>query len=197
VTILLADQHGTTHRAVEAVARTRPAWSLRAIATNAEEAVACTVLLAPDVVLVDIGLPGRRTIDLIPELRRAVPPAAVIVLSITESDALAREFARRGAAGYLLKQDVGLRLTDAVEGRVGQSVRDDIAIDGRETPVTAREREVLALLADGRRNEEVAQTLGISRKTVETHRARIMRKLDLHSMSALVRYAIRHHLIEA
>ncbi len=155
--------------------------------------MACTVLLAPDVVLVDIGLPGLPTVDLIPELR----PVAVIMLSVIESDTLAREFARRGAAGYLLKEHIGLQLVDAVEGRLSQSVRDDIAIDGPDTPVTAREREVLALLATGRGNKEVAHTLGISRKTVETHRARIMSKLDLHSISALVRYAIRHHLIEA
>jgi two-component system nitrate/nitrite response regulator NarL len=148
-------------------------------------------------VLVDVGLPRRPTAELVPELRRLVPQTAAIVLSPYDSAPLAYEFVRRGAAGYLLKPDIGIRLTHAIERALGQDVPAERAIVESDMQMTAREREVLALLATGRRNKDVAQALGISSKTVETHRARIMSKLDLHSMSALVRYAIRHHLIEA
>jgi len=195
--ILLADSHETTRRAVEAAVQTRPSWSVCGIASSAKDAVALAAFLVPDVVLVDIGLPRRSTAELVPELRRLLSAAAVIALSTYESGALAHEFMRRGASGYLLKPDIGVHLTAAIERGLGRPTHPAGAHAEAAAHITAREREVLALLAAGHRNKEVAQMLGISRKTVETHRARIMSKLDLHSMSALVRYAIRHHLIEA
>lgn len=204
--VLLADGHGATRRAVEAVAAMQSSWTLCGVATSAAEALARTLFLAPDVALVDVSLPGLPSTDLTQELRRLAPAMAIIILSPYTSLAVGDTFRHRGASLYLVKADIGALLARAIEtvrperplvhgGSMASYERSPIALD-EPAHVTAREREVLALLAVGRRNSEVAHTLGISRKTVETHRARIMNKLDLHSMSALVRYAIRHRLIE-
>jgi DNA-binding NarL/FixJ family response regulator len=209
--ILIADSHVLMRRALRAAVEQQPAWTVCAEATTALESLAKTIECRPEVVLLDTGLPGFDSVEFTRELRRVAPASKVLVVSVFESTELAAEFRDAGAHGYLLKSDVGLALADAVGALLsgGTFFRDrmDTAVAdlGGDRPatsepwvrLTAREREVLQLLAEGKSNKEVASFLRISPKTVETHRARIMSKLDVHSVGGLVRYAIRNRLLDA
>lgn len=210
--VLIAESHDAMRRALRAAVMERVTWGVCAEATTAGETLAKTAELMPDVVLLDIGLPGLDSLELTHELRRIASATKVLVLSVYESTPLAEHFRDAGAHGYLIKSDAGRALGGAIdallEGRTFfsdhmQRNGAELTGDRRDMPVpvrnrlTEREREVLQLLAGGKSNKEVAVALSISVKTVETHRARIMNKLNLHSMTELVRYAIRNRLIDA
>ena len=208
----MADSHVLMRRALRAAVEQQPTWTVCAEATTALESLAKTIEFGPAVVLLDTGLPGFDTVEFTRELRRVAPATKVLIVSVFESTELAAEFKDAGAHGYLLKSDVGIALADAVgavlagdtffRDRMETTVGADLGSD-RQTAsetwsrLTAREREVLQLLAEGKSNKEVASALKISPKTVETHRARIMSKLDVHSVGGLVRYAIRNRLMDA
>jgi DNA-binding NarL/FixJ family response regulator len=208
--ILIADSHLRIRPALRAAIALQSGWTICAEATSALETLAKTIQFTPDVVLLDTGLPDFDAIEFTRELRRVAPASKVLVLSVFESAELARDFREAGAHGYLVKSDIGLALADAVsvvlDGRtffkdrmhlvVGGSL-DDRRFAAPRSVLTGREREVLARLADGQSNKEVAAALDISIKTVETHRARIMSKLEVHSIGGLVRYAIRNRLMDA
>jgi DNA-binding NarL/FixJ family response regulator len=187
-------------------------WTVCGESMTALETLAKTIQSKPDVVLLDTGLPDFDAVEFTRELRRVAPASKVVVLSVFESAELAADFREAGANGYLLKSDVGLALAEAVtavlDGRSYFKERMQLVVGGSAEArrssgeamrgqLTTREREVLQLLADGQSNKEVAASLNISIKTVETHRARIMSKLEVHSIGALVRYAIRNRLMDA
>jgi DNA-binding NarL/FixJ family response regulator len=209
--ILIADSHVLMRRALRAAVEQQPAWAVCAEATTALESLAKTIEFGPQVVLLDTGQPGFDSVEFTRELRRVAPATRVLIVSVFESAELAAEFREAGAHGYLLKSDVGVALADAVGALLGggtffrdrmEPVVADLSGDRQAASepwarLTTREREVLHLLAEGKSNKEVASFLRISPKTVETHRARIMSKLDVHSVGGLVRYAIRNHLMDA
>lgn len=206
--VLVADGHPAVRRALRAAMAGVAACHE---ASTALDALAKTAELTPDVVLLDAALPGFENLEFTEQLARVSDGVKILVLGVYESAELARRFRDAGAHGYLVKADAGLVLAEAVRTIVDGGLffkasmlpvgveRVDVSSPSSTTRrrLTPREREVLPMLADGKSNKEVAVALNISVNTVETHRAKIMSKLDLHSISELVRYAIRNRLIDA
>ncbi len=207
--ILLADDHEVVRRGVRVLLEAHPGWQVCDEAVEGREAVAKAGRLLPDVVILDIGMPLLNGLEAARQIRRTSPRCEVLILTMHESEQLIREVLASGARGYVLKTDAGRNLVNAVEALsrhktfFTSSVAEFLLqgfLDGRGEPpepssLTQREREVVQLLAEGKGNKEVANTLGISVRTAETHRTNIMRKLGCHSFSDLVRYAIRNSII--
>jgi DNA-binding NarL/FixJ family response regulator len=212
--ILIADDHGLVRRGARAVLRSRRGWRVVGEAANGREAVQKAKELKPDVAVVDIGMPELDGVEVTRQIRETVPDTKVLVLTMHESDQMVRRALEAGARGYLLKSDLTECLEKAVEAvaegkcfltpRVSEIVLEGFLKtesghqqEGRASPCTPRELEVIRLLAEGKVNKEVAALLGITVRTVETHRAKIMLKLGLHSLAELIHYAIRHGIISA
>jgi DNA-binding NarL/FixJ family response regulator len=211
VRILIADDHEVVRRGVCALLEAHPGWRICAEAAEGREAVEKATLHRPDVAILDVGMPGLNGLEAARKIREASPLSEVLILTMHESEQLIREVIAAGARGYVLKSDAGRDLVKAVEAmshhqtfftsRVAEVVAQGDADGGRPdepgelSMLTHREREVTQLLAEGKGNKEVADVLGISVRTAETHRTNIMRKLGCHSFSDLVRYAIRNSLI--
>ena len=205
--VLVADSHPAVRRALRAA---MVGIAVCHEASTALDTLAKTAELTPDVVLLDAALPGFENLEFAEQLARLSDGVKILVLGVYESAELARRFRDAGAHGYLVKADAGLVLADAIRTLVDGGVffrasmlpadverlESSSSVSARRR-LTPREREVLPLLAEGKSNKEVAVALNISVNTVETHRAKIMSKLDLHSISDLVRYAIRNRLIDA
>jgi DNA-binding NarL/FixJ family response regulator len=193
---------------IRQILQAEPGWIVCAEAVTGRQAVARTIELAPDILIVDLALPELNGVEVTRQVRR-LSPVPVLVVTMHNSDQLVQEAISAGANGYLLKTDAGRTLVDAVRAilcsgdfffsrhvRVMDADRRSAAGLRSTDSLTSREREVLQLLAEGQANKEIGSTLGISSKTAETHRARIMAKLNLHSITELVRYAIRNRIIE-
>jgi two-component system, NarL family, response regulator NreC len=176
---------------------------------NADEAVRLARLHKPDVVLLDVVMPGRSGLEAVPEILQAAPKAAVLVLSMQDDPSYVREAFAAGASGYLLKEAADDELVTAVrEVAAGRSyvhpalgarlaaAEVEAEVRAAADPLSEREREVLRLLARGHTNQEIAKLLYISVRTAETHRAHTMQKLRLASRAELVRYALHHGLLE-
>jgi DNA-binding NarL/FixJ family response regulator len=212
--ILVADDHEVVREGVRGLVQTRPDWTVCGEATNGREAVEQAGRLAPDVVILDIAMPELNGLEAARRIRKASPRTEVLILTMHRSEELVRQVLAAGARGYLLKSDAGRDLLAAVDAvadhrpfltpRVAeQVVRGYLAGDAAasehgpyESELTAREREIVQLLAEGKSNKEIGARLDIQTKTVETHRANVMRKLGLHGLSDLVRYAIRNRIVE-
>ena len=183
-------------------------------ASNVRDAVNMTEESQPDVAILDVTMPELNVIEATKQVLKLCPDTKVLVFTVHDAEHVVVEIFRTGAHGYILKSDAGRQLLDAVKCVLGgkhyfSSQVSEVIFDSVRNPSlphvpakdedkpTARERETIQLLAEGLSNKEVAAKLGISVKTVETHRAAIMRKLGLHSIGELVRYAIRNHIIEA
>jgi len=189
----------------------RPGWVVCAEAATGREAVAKAQEQRPDIVVMDIVMPGLNGLEATRKIRKMLPKTQVVILSLHYSDQLVQEVLDAGARSYLLKTDASRDLIIAIEALAAHrtfftSVAAQVLVDRvcnprpQATPLlrtmlSGREREVVQLLAEGS-SKEVATALGISVKTAETHRANIMRKLQLHSVSELVRYAVKHHITE-
>jgi DNA-binding NarL/FixJ family response regulator len=208
--ILVADDHGLVRRGARALLHSRRGWRVVGEAANGREAVQKAIELKPDVAVVDIGMPELDGVEVTRQIREAVPDAKVLVLTMHDSDQMVRRALDAGACGYLLKSDLTDSLAKAVKA-VSEGKRfltpkvSEIVLEGflktrsqhqqgeragaRATP---REIEIIRLLAEGKSNKEIATLLGITVRTVETHRAKIMLKLGLHSLAALIHYAIRN-----
>ena len=210
--ILVADDHEVVRHGVRALLEAHPGWQVCDEATDGRDAVEKAGKLLPDIVILDIGMPGLNGFEAARQIRKASPKSEVLILTMHESEQIVREVLASGARGYVLKSDAGRDLVTAVEalGRHNTFFTTSVAelvlqkyLEGKTAGVqakepsalTPREREVVQLLAEGKSNKEEASTLDISVKTAETHRTNIMRKLDCHSMSDLVRYAIRNNII--
>ncbi|HZQ88666.1 MAG TPA: response regulator transcription factor [Gaiellaceae bacterium] len=176
---------------------------------NAEEAIRLARLHKPDVVLLDVVMPGRNGLEAVPEILQAAPKAAILVLSMQDDPSYVREAFAVGSSGYLLKEAADNELVTAVRevaaGRryVHPTLGARLAAAEAEAeakaaadPLSDREREVLRLLALGHTNQEIAKMLYISVRTAETHRAHIMQKLRLTTRAELVRYALQQGLLE-
>jgi DNA-binding NarL/FixJ family response regulator len=211
--ILIVDDHAVVRRGVRALLESQPGWEVAGEATTGTEAVELAKRLQPDIVIMDLSLPKLNGLDATRQLLKESPRSEVIVLTMHHSEELARDVLQAGARGYVLKSDADENLVAAVESlrrhkpfltsTVTEFVLDDYLHRGDDEPggahtaVTARERQLIQLLAEGQSNKEAASSLGISVKTVEAHRANLMRKLRLRSVSDLVRYAVRNNIVQA
>lgn len=212
--ILLADDHEIVRRGLKELLEEQAGWTVCAEAANGREAVELAVQSRPHVAILDFSMPELNGLEATRRIRQAVPDTEVLIFTMHESEELIREVLSTGARGYLLKSDATRQLIPAVEsvsrhmpyfsGRVSAVVLDGF-LKGRGSaePValgaerlTSREREIIQLLAEGNSNKAIATRLDLSVKTVETHRAAIMRKLDLNSLADLIRFAIRNHISE-
>jgi DNA-binding NarL/FixJ family response regulator len=213
VRILVVDDHAVVRRGVRSLLESHEGWEVCGEAMTGRDAVTQSLRLRPDVVVMDLSLPELNGLDATRQILKALPDTEVLVLTMHHSEECARDVLQAGARGYVLKADADENLIAAVDSlrqhqpflssTVTTLVLDDYARrgDGPEGGLalvspTPREREVIQLLAEGQSNKEVASTLGISVKTIEAHRANIMRKLQLHSLSDLVRYAIRNKIAQ-
>lgn len=213
--VLVADDHEIVRRGLCSLIKEHPGWEVAAEAADGREAVEKTRELKPDVTVMDISMPAMNGLEATRQIVKDHPGTKVLVLTMHESDPLIRDVLDAGARGFLLKTDAGRDLMSALEAlrrnktfftsKVANLVLDGYLrrdfqppeVELRRGRLTARQREIVQLLAEGKSSKEVAVCLGISVKTAETHRANIMRRLDCHSVSELVRYAIRNHIIEA
>lgn len=211
--IFIADDHEIVRQGVKNLVANEADMEICGEATIGRDAVDHVVKLKPDVAILDISMPGLNGIEAARQILKAQPDTRILMFTMHEAEQLVHEVFNAGAHGYLLKSDAGRHLIAAIRtvasgSRYFSSKLSDVIFegflkkdvphlppDGQQKPST-REREIIQLLAEGKSNKEVATTLGISVKTAETHRAAVMRKLGLHSISELVRYAIRNHIIE-
>jgi DNA-binding NarL/FixJ family response regulator len=212
--ILVVDDHAVVRRGVRSLLESQPGWEIAGEATTGREAVELAKRLQPDVVVMDLSLPELNGLDATRLILRDSPRSEILVLTMHHSEELARNVLQAGARGYVLKSDADQSLIAAIESLrqhkpfLTSTVTDFVLDDYRrqagthsdeaaQTTLTGREREIVQLVAEGKSNKEAASTLGISVKTIEAHRANIMRKLRLHSVSDLVRYAIRNKIVQA
>lgn len=212
--ILIVDDHEVVRRGLRVSLESHPGWEVCGEAATGRTAVEKAMKLEPDVVVMDIGMPELNGLEATRQILKALPQTAVLILTVHESEQLIYEVLEAGAQGYVLKSDAGRNLVNAVEAlsqhkafftsSVAKMVLEGYRKKGFQDKssgnwpslLSPREREVIQILAEGKSNNEVAEALYISAKTVETHRARIMEKLNLHSMAELVRYAIRNKIVE-
>lgn len=215
IRILIADDHEVVRRGLRALLETKPGWEVCGEARDGREAVEKTKTLKPDVVILDISMPRLGGLEATRRIVKAAPRTEILVLTMHESEEMVSEVLNAGARGYVLKSDAGRELIIAVEslrqhkpffttkiteivvGNYLKSKQSGSEIGSSLSCLTPREREVLQLLAEGKSNKEVSAILSVGIKTIETHRANIMHKLKLRSVSDLVHYAIRNHVVIA
>jgi DNA-binding NarL/FixJ family response regulator len=211
VRILIADDHDVVRQGVRTVIEGVEGWVVCGEASTGSAAVAQAVALRPDLVVLDIAMPELNGLEATRRILRLVP-TSILVLTMHDSDQIISDILAAGATGCVLKSDSSRTLVQAidtvlrrkpfvsatVEAITRQGPPSVPRLDQNRRPdrLTARERQVLQLLTEGKGNKEVAALLGISVKTAETHRARVMAKLKLHSVGELVRYAVRNHIIQ-
>jgi DNA-binding NarL/FixJ family response regulator len=211
--IMIADDHDLMRRGLKSLLEVQAGWEICAEATKGREAIAKAEQLRPDVVIIDICMPELNGIEATRQIRKVSPRTEVLVLSVHHSDHLIREALDAGARGFVVKSDADAEIVSAVEALAShrpfltsyatEMLLAGCARDGGSRPpgrpsgrLTSREREIVQLLAEGRTSKEIANTLNISAKTAETHRANIMRKLEFHSVGEIVRYAVRNQIID-
>ena len=212
--ILIADDHDVVRAGLRRILLERNGWEVCGEATTGRQAVALALETKPDVVIMDIAMPVLNGLEAARQIRKGLPKTEVLILSLHLSDQLAYEIIQAGVRGYVLKSDANRDLVSAVEAlgvhRPFFTTRvSELVIEGFKKPqsrvsehdsysrLTGRQREIVQLLAEGNSSKEVAVVLNISVKTAETHRSNIMRRLELHSVSELVRYAVKNQIIEA
>jgi DNA-binding NarL/FixJ family response regulator len=214
--ILLADDHEIVRRGLCALLRAQPEWEVCGEASNGREAVEKALKLKPEVVILDIGMPTLNGLEATRQILKVNPQIKVLILTLHDSDQVVQEVLNAGARGFLLKSDAARDLVAAVEalrrdkiyftpkvasmvleGYLGRDNKHNTVAreTGSRSRLTPREREIVQLLAEGKSSKEVAVALGLSVKTAETHRSNIMRKLELHSVSDLVLYAVRNNIV--
>lgn len=212
VTILIADDHDLMRRGVKALLQSHPGWEVCGEAQTGREAVSKTEELRPDIAILDISMPDMNGVEAARRIHKAFPATEILILSAHYSDQLIRETLEAGARGYIVKSDSDRDLITAIEAlanhkhfftpRATEVIMRDFIDRAVRTPestherLTTREREIIQRLAEGKSSKEVASSLCINTKTAETHRANIMRKLQLHTVTDLVRYAVRNLIIE-
>ncbi len=213
--ILLVDDHHVVRRGVAAlIADARREWEVCGEASTGREAVAAVPRLKPDIVVMDISMPDMTGLDATRAILKANPGVEILMLSVHDSEQMVHDVVAAGARGYILKRDAGNELIAALEAvqqhklyftsKVSEVILHGYLTRGQEAEapeapfsrLSSREREIIKLVAEGKANKQIAHILSISIKTVESHRANIMEKLDLHSVTDLVRYAIRNNLVE-
>jgi DNA-binding NarL/FixJ family response regulator len=210
--ILIADDHDLVRKGLRQLIEERPGWTVCSEARSGREAVDQAVQNHPDVVVIDVSMPDLNGLEATRLIRKSCPRSEVLVITHHDSDEMAASVLEAGARGYVLKSDSDVDLVNAVDAlsrhkpfftaRVTEMFLANRASGAADQPesmrkrLTVREVEILQLLAEGKTAKEVASALGIATKTSDTHRTNIMRKLNLHSIAELVRYAIRNKIVE-
>ena len=208
VRILLADDHKLVRAGLRSLVNAIPDVTVVGEASHGREAVEMATRLKPDIVLMDINMPELNGLSAAEQIARALPRTRVIMLSMLGNEAYIEEALRLGASGYLLKDadaiELALAIRSVADGQtyLSPAVAKHAAVLakrglGPTPPLTARQREVLQLIAEGRTTKEIAQKLGLSTRTVETHRMQIMERLKIRDLAGLVRYAIREGIVAA
>jgi DNA-binding NarL/FixJ family response regulator len=213
--ILLADDHELVRRGIRGLLSVRCGWRVVGEAANGQEAVEKANKLKPDVAIVDVSMPDLDGLQATRQIRELSPDTKVVVLTMHESEQMVRRVLDAGALAYVLKSDLSVNLVEAVKNvsagrlfltpRVSEIVlkgflKHAIQADPPKQPwarLTPREVEIIRRLAEGKANKVIATDLGITTRTVETHRAKIMLKLGVHSLAELIHYAIRHKIFSA
>ncbi|MEI6166082.1 MAG: response regulator transcription factor [bacterium] len=213
--ILIADDHELIRKGLRALLESQAGWQICGEAVNGRQAVELARQLKPDITVMDVTMPELNGLDATRQILKDRPKTEVLILTVHESEQLVSEVLATGARGYILKGDTTRLLFTAIEAIAQHKpfftgAASEVVLGGYLRPVqpvqkeglvlprlTAREREIVQLLTEGGSNKEVAVALGISIKTVDAHRANVMHKLNLHSVTELVRYAIRNHIIAA
>jgi len=207
IRVVLADDHALVRQGIKSVLE-REGLQVVAEASDGQEAIRQAKALAPDVVVMDIGMPTLNGMDAARELGRCCPKTKSILLTQHDEDQYVSEALSAGVRGYVLKSQVASDLIQAIQqvlrGQVylspGISAAVMAAVQSKgqrpADPLTARERQVLQLIAEGKSTKDVASLLGVSVKTAESHRSRLMQKLDIHETASLVRYAVKRGLVQ-
>ena len=212
--ILLADDHDLMRRGLKSLLEARPGWTICGEARTGTQAVSMSEEFQPEVAVLDVSMPELSGLDAARQIRKVSPKTEILILSVHYSDHLIREILRIGVRGYMVKSDSDRDLVNAIETlsrhkpfftscatelilthsrRVQTDASSSTDLVERLTP---REREIVQLISEGKSSKEIASLLGISVKTAETHRANIMRKLHVHSVTDLVRYAVRNEIVQ-
>lgn len=212
--ILIADDHDVMREGTRAVIERQAGWEVCGLAATGREAVEQSRELKPDIVVMDMSMPELNGLDAAVQIKRALPKTEILIFTAHTSEDLIREVFESGAKSFINKAEAHTYLVEAIESlsRHKPFFTDNVSevlfstmlnrpkgtrdTTGPEQRLTVREREIVQLIAEGKSNKEVAEALGISIRTAETHRASILRKLDLDSVAGLVRYAIRNKMIE-
>jgi DNA-binding NarL/FixJ family response regulator len=208
IRILLADDHAVVRQGFRMILGAQADMEIIGEAGNGREAVSMSEQLHPDVVVMDVAMPELNGIEATRRIMEQAPHTRILALSMHKDSVYVREILRAGARGYLLKDSIDVDLLAAVravgkgEGYLSPAVSDSVLSDYRKHVtdpldlLSSREREVLQLIAEGKTNKDIATSLNLSVYTVDAHRGRIMEKLNLHSTSELVRFAVRKGLID-
>src|SRR4051812_3100574 len=207
--ILIADDHDVVRSGVRTILEGHEGWQVVGEARDGKDALDQALATRPDVVVLDYGLPVMNGVEATRQIRTRVPGVEVLIFTMHDTATLVREVLEAGARGFLLKSDARRFLIAAVEslaahnpfftGKVSEALLETYLAKGvaSDSVLTAREKSVVQLIAEGQTNKQIATILSIGTKTVETHRATVLHKLNLDTTAALIRYAIRNKLVEA
>jgi two-component system, NarL family, response regulator NreC len=213
IRILVADDHAVLRAGLTALLNTEPDLTVVGEASDGSECLRVAQAVQPDVILLDINMPGMNGLEVLPLLQQSAPQSRVLVLTMHDDSTYLRQVLRAGGAGYVLKQAADKELLSAIRTVYSggtflhpahaQALLTDPSTaippaqsDNRLEQLSEREQEVLTLIALGYSNKEIAEKLFLSVKTVETYKARIMEKLELTTRAALVRFALQHKLLD-
>ncbi len=212
--ILLADDHEVMRRGLRHLVEEQPGWELCGEAATGREAVELAKEKKPDIAILDVSMPELNGLEATRQIKKALPRTEILIFTMHDDEQLVREVLAAGARGYLLKTDAARHIVAAVEAlsthkpfftsQVSETMLESFLTHAKSPddenstgPITAREREIIQLLAEGLSNKKISAMLEISVKTVETHRAAIMRKIGARSVVDVVRYAVRNKIAEA
>jgi two-component system response regulator NreC len=206
IRLVLVDDHEVVRGGLRRVLEAQPGWIVEAEAGDMDRALRAVLGHKPDILILDLNLAGVSSLEYIPALLERSPATRIVVLTMQTEPAYARDALRAGASAYVLKESAEDELVTAVKAasegktylnpRVGATLAAEPVTSEGDGELTPREEEILRLLALGYTNAEIAEQLFLSRRTVETHRASIQRKLDLSTRAELTHYAIEHKLLE-
>lgn len=212
--ILIADDHPLVRRGLRGLLESRDGWEVCGEASTGPDAVAAAQRLNPDIVIIDLSMPDVNGFESIQRIRSTNPDTHILTLTMHDAEPMFRGAMKAGAQGYVLKSDMDGRLIEAVEAlcenraffspSISHTIMEGLfdreghdRNDGEDPSIlTRRQQQVVRLLAEGKSNKEVASMLGISVRTAETHRRQIMIRLGIQSLSELVLFAVRNHLVQ-
>lgn len=212
--ILIADDHELLRRGVRSLIEAEPGWNVVGEASDGLEALEKARELKPEVAVLDIGMPRLNGLEAARRIRKILPEVKILFLSIHDNEELARAVLEAGARGYVTKSDTGRALVTAIGAlsknktfftpRMDQMMLDSFLRSGNggkvpeamDNRLSSRQREIVQLVAEGKTNKEAAAILNVSIKTIETHRANVMKKLGCHTVSDLVLYAVRNKIVQ-
>jgi DNA-binding NarL/FixJ family response regulator len=204
--VLIADDHEVVRSGLRTILEAQPNYEVVAEASDGKEAVLKAIETKPDIVVVDCSMPLINGVEVTRQIRSQLPKTEVLILSMHDNEAVFQQAIKAGARGYVTKMDAKQHFLAAIEALASHKpfftskISEALLTSFLKQPevassLTKREREIVELAAEGHTNKHSAHLLNISQKTVETHRANIMRKLDLSSPADLVRYAVRNKLV--